>query len=136
MAGPRARKLLLIMTISPSNDASDILFTTSAGCVSPEREAKFYFVRLFFTWKTTPIVVLSRPSDIMSSIFGGARSGGAARKMPRHAQTNGSLNPASFIHGPTSALSSNIQGGSRMRESRTYGSVRGARSNMRPYRDP
>jgi hypothetical protein len=28
-----------------------------------------------------------------------------------------------------------IQGGSRMRESRTYGSVRGARSNERPYRD-
>jgi hypothetical protein len=27
------------------------------------------------------------------------------------------------------------QGGSRMRESRTYGSVRGALSNERPYRD-
>ena len=29
-----------------------------------------------------------------------------------------------------------IQGGSRMRESRTCGSVRGALSNERPYRDP
>ena len=28
------------------------------------------------------------------------------------------------------------RGGSRMRESRTYGSVRGALSNERPYRDP
>ena len=28
-----------------------------------------------------------------------------------------------------------IQGGSRTRESRTYESVRGARSNTRPYRD-
>ena len=27
------------------------------------------------------------------------------------------------------------RGGSRMRESRTYGSVRGAGSNLRPYRD-
>ena len=34
-----------------------------------------------------------------------------------------------------SALPSNTRGGSRMRESRTYGSVRGAPSNGRPYRD-
>ena len=34
-----------------------------------------------------------------------------------------------------SALSSHTRGGSRMRESRTYGSVRGALSNERPYRD-
>ena len=33
------------------------------------------------------------------------------------------------------ALPSNTRGGSRMRESRTYGSVRGALSNERPYRD-
>ena len=33
------------------------------------------------------------------------------------------------------ALPSDTQGGSRMRESRTYGSVRGAPSNGRPYRD-
>ena len=31
--------------------------------------------------------------------------------------------------------SSYIQGGSRMRESRSYGSVRGALSNERPYRE-
>ena len=36
---------------------------------------------------------------------------------------------------PSNGLPSNIQGGSRMRESRTYGSVRGALSNGRPYRD-
>ena len=34
------------------------------------------------------------------------------------------------------AVPSHTQGGSRMRESRTYGSVRGAPSNGRPYRDP
>src|SRR6185436_10299374 len=33
-------------------------------------------------------------------------------------------------------LPSHTQGGSRMRESRTYGSVRGARGNSRPYREP
>ena len=33
------------------------------------------------------------------------------------------------------SLPSDTRGGSRMRESRTYGSVRGARSNARPYRD-
>ena len=31
---------------------------------------------------------------------------------------------------------SHTRGGSRMRESRTYGSVRGARGNSRPYREP
>ena len=34
------------------------------------------------------------------------------------------------------ALPSNTQGGSRMRESRMSGFVRGAHSNMCPYRDP
>ena len=34
-----------------------------------------------------------------------------------------------------SASPSSTRGGSRMRESRTYGSVRGALSNERPYRD-
>ena len=49
--------------------------------------------------------------------------------------TTGSPNPVSFIPGQACALPSNTRGGSRMRESRTYGSVRGARSNGRPYRD-
>jgi hypothetical protein len=35
-----------------------------------------------------------------------------------------------------SGLPSNTQGGSRMRESRTYRLCAGAHSNMRPYRDP
>ena len=37
--------------------------------------------------------------------------------------------------GPNSDLPSLTRGRSRMRESRTYGSVRGAGSNLRPYRD-
>jgi hypothetical protein len=43
---------------------------------------------------------------------------------------------ASFINGRANASPSNTQGGSRMREFRSYGSVRGARSNARPYCDP
>jgi hypothetical protein len=37
-------------------------------------------------------------------------------------------------HDPSCAV--RTRGGSRMRESCTYGSVRGALSNERPYRDP
>ena len=37
---------------------------------------------------------------------------------------------------PNRASPSNIQGGSRMRECRTSGSVRGVPSNGHPYRDP
>src|SRR5437763_9388931 len=43
--------------------------------------------------------------------------------------------PASFIRGPKSALPSNTRGGSRVPEWGPLGSVRGALSNKRPYRD-
>ena len=77
----------------------------------------------------------------MSSTSGGARSGGAARR--RHdmekdrklSRANGCLRPRSSIRGRPTASPSNTRGGSRMRESRPYGSVRGALSNGRPYRD-
>src|SRR2546430_17625097 len=44
--------------------------------------------------------------------------------------------PASFIRGPKSALPSNTRGGGRVPEWGPLGSVRGALSNERPYRDP
>jgi len=44
-------------------------------------------------------------------------------------------NPASFTPGRASASPLNTRGESPMRESRTYGSVRGASSNGCPYRD-
>ncbi len=47
----------------------------------------------------------------------------------------GSRRRASFTPGQTSASPSNTQGRSRMREFRPYGSVRGACSSGRPYRD-
>src|SRR5260221_7863399 len=43
--------------------------------------------------------------------------------------------PASFIRGPKSASPSNTRGGSRVPEWGPLGSVRGALSNERPYRD-
>src|SRR6185503_18809724 len=49
--------------------------------------------------------------------------------------TTGCQNRKSFTRGRISGLPSNTQGGSRMREFRTYGSVRGAFGNGRPYRD-
>src|SRR5215469_538411 len=49
--------------------------------------------------------------------------------------TTGFLGRASSTLGPNSDLPLLTRGRSRMRESRTYGSVRGAGSNLRPYRD-
>ena len=72
---------------------------------------------------------------------GDARLGDAARKMAQAGigsggwRTIGSPNRASFILGRQHASPSLTRGGSRMRESRSYGSVRGALSNGRPYRD-
>src|SRR3981189_1033897 len=72
---------------------------------------------------------------------GNDRSGDEARKTARLGSRSrswpkiGSRNRISFIHGLEYASPSPTQGGSRMRESRTYGSVRGALSNERPYRD-
>ena len=48
----------------------------------------------------------------------------------------GFLRPASCIPGLANASTSTTQGGSRVPESGPLGSVRGARSNVRPYRDP
>src|SRR5215470_11677347 len=46
-----------------------------------------------------------------------------------------SQGPASFIRGLKSALALSTRGGSRVPELGTLGSVRGALSNERPYRD-
>ena len=72
---------------------------------------------------------------------GGAKGEGRGERGPaKHAPGTG---PGSRVPGAgtrttgrSSGLPSNTQGGSRMRESRTYGSVRGALRNERPYREP
>ena len=82
-----------------------------------------------------------RRSATMSSTSGDAPCAGAARRIERHGRQwtgwriAGCPSPGYPIPGPLNASASNTQGGSRMREFRPYGSVRGARSNARPYRD-
>ena len=82
-----------------------------------------------------------RPSATSAWIYGDARFGGEASRTGRNGTRMGnwraiaSPDPVSFTPGPATASPSNTRGGSRMRESRPYGSVRGARSNARPYRD-
>src|SRR3984885_5036708 len=88
-----------------------------------------------------PTFACSVRSASMLSTSGGARAGGVARRTSRHgkgskvSRVNGCLLPRSSIRGRLTASASNTRGGSRMRESRPYGSERGAFSNGRPYRD-
>src|ERR1019366_6023243 len=88
-----------------------------------------------------PTVVPWRPSGITSHSYGGVRFGGAARRTASRGigspawWTTGFPSRVSSTRGRACALPSDTQGGSRMRESRTYGFVRGAPRNGRPYRD-
>ena len=89
--------------------------------------------------KSDPAVVAVKPTNKAE------RS--AAEPVEPRAGAEGKCGPAQ--HGPgsvpakrvtgagahTASSPSFTRGGSRMRESRTYGSVRGALSNGRPYRD-
>src|SRR6202041_1333625 len=73
-----------------------------------------------------------------SPTYGDARCGGEVRRIgrprngPRGWPTIGSQNRESFTPGRMRALQSDTQGGSRMPELGPYGSVRGAKSNLRP----
>ena len=88
--------------------------------------------------KSQPAIKPSPPP--LSS--GSARSGDAAREAKpsgsgsRSLPTTGSRRRESNILGRATALPSNTQRGSPMRESRPYASTRGALRNERPYRDP
>ena len=59
--------------------------------------------------------------------------GNAGQLSTRRTQSRVSVTQASAAYGSVTAVYT--RGGSRMRESRTYGSVRGARGNSRPYRE-
>src|SRR5208282_6168883 len=78
----------------------------------------------------------------MSPTYGNARFGSEARRIGRPGNgsrgwpTTGSHDRESFTPGQMRALPSHTRGGSRMPELGPYGSVRGARGNSRPYRDP
>jgi hypothetical protein len=94
--------------------------------------------------KSDPAIVARKPANNAEQ--------SAAEPVERRAGTKGNANQhdthrtpsrASVTQGlerirltaKTSSSPSDTRGGSRMRESRTYGSVRGALSNERPYRD-
>ena len=62
--------------------------------------------------------------------------GNASQQSTRRAQNRKSVSHAlESIRQANTGLPSSTRGGSRMRESRLYGSVRGALSNGRPYRE-
>src|SRR6266566_4766409 len=93
------------------------------------------------TTQCQPTFGHSARSVFESSTSGAARSGGAVRRTARPGDGSRSWRmtfspgPASFIRGPKSASPSNTRGGSRVPEWGPLGSVRGALSNERPYRD-
>src|SRR5437660_4342621 len=94
-----------------------------------------------YTTQCQPTFGHSARSVFGSSTSGAARSGGAVRRTARPGDGSRSWRmtfspgPASFIRGPKSASPSNTRGGSRVPEWGPLGSVRGALSNERPYRD-
>jgi hypothetical protein len=93
--------------------------------------------------KSDPLIVAMKPAnnDGQPSAEPVERRGGAEGNahQPSTLRTpsrDGVTAGLARIRTAANALPSITQGGSRMREFRTYGSVRGARSNARPYRDP
>jgi len=93
--------------------------------------------------KSDPVVVAKKPlneagqpGEEAAEPRTGAE-GNAAMTDTRRVQNRGSVSHGLDRVGQTAnnGLPSLTQGGSRMRESRTSGSVRGAPSNGRPYRD-
>ena len=70
----------------------------------------------------------ARCRDAVSEV--GSPGSGSSRSL-----MTGSLSQESFIRGRSSVLPSGTRGRSRMPELGSYGSVRGARGNSRPYRE-
>ena len=100
-------------------------------------------VRGFFAY-ITPCRPTSRhcaPSITTSRSHGCARYSAAARRIARRGSGSRRSHPTisrsqqPFIRGRRCALPSHTQGGSRVREFRSRGSVRGAVGNDRPYRE-
>src|SRR5262249_40612595 len=93
------------------------------------------------TTQCQPTFGHSARSVLGSSTSGAARLGGAVRRTARPGDGSRrwrmtfSPGPASFIRGRKSASPSGTRGGSRVPEWGPLGSVRGALSNERPYRD-
>src|ERR1700746_1624616 len=94
--------------------------------------------------KSDPVIVAKKPTNKAEQ--------SAAEPVERRAGTKGNANQQStdraqnratvsqalarIRKAATAASPSHTQGGSRVREFRMHGSVRGAAGNSRPYRDP
>jgi hypothetical protein len=94
--------------------------------------------------KSDPLIVATKPTNNDGQPLaepverrGGAEGNAHQPSTPRTPSREGvTAGPARIRTAKVDASPLNTRGGSRMREFRTYGSVRGARSNARPYRDP
>src|SRR6266853_3140339 len=82
-----------------------------------------------------------RPFDFMSPLYGGTCSHVEANEKTRHgiewsgSATSGSRGRVLSIPGLANVLTSDTQGGSPVPKSGSLGSVRGASSNVCPYRE-
>jgi hypothetical protein len=93
--------------------------------------------------KSDPLIVATKPTNNDGQPLaepverrGGAEGNAHQPSTPRTPSREGvTAGPARIRTAKVDASPLNTRGGSRMREFRTYGSVRGARSNARPYRD-
>ena len=89
--------------------------------------------------KSDPAIVAGKPTNKAERSAAelveprAGTKGNAGQQSTRRTQSRVSVSQALERIRQRSAVTT--RGGSRMRESRTYGSVRGARGNSRPYRE-
>src|SRR3977135_4533618 len=93
--------------------------------------------------KSDPLVVATKPANNDGQPLaepverrGGGEGNAHQPSTLRTPSRDGVTAGLARIRTAANAVPSITQGGSRMRAFRTYGSVRGARSNVRPYRYP
>jgi hypothetical protein len=89
--------------------------------------------------KSDPVIVAMKPTNNTERSAAEpveprtGTKGNVRQRCPCRAQYRVSGPLVAGVH--TAGFAVDTRGGSRMRESRTYGSVRGARGNSRPYRN-
>ena len=115
---------------------SDRSGVTAAG---PHREGEEPKPMMHGHEKSDPAIVAGKPTNKAERSAAelveprAGTKGNAGQQSTRRTQSRVSVSQALERIRQRSAVTT--RGGSRMRESRTYGSVRGARGNSRPYRE-
>ena len=110
---------------SPNRGAGWRRLSAATSPITPCRQTRRRSEHSAITWLTSGA---ARCRDA-------ARKAGSPGSGSSRSLMTGSPKRKSFIRGRSSALPSSTRGGSRMREIRLYGSVRGAAGNGRPYRE-